>query len=184
LNDHPGLCCDRIAHGPAEFADRGQILRGARGIAAVAECEIELPMACGIALQDRVHPQIVTRGQAVIGKGVEYAARLFDREHDAAGDRRPAELVRTEFERRDDAKVAAPALQCPEQVGIFLGVGAHQFSFRGHHLGADQAVDGEAELSLQPADTSAECEAGDPGVRNGAGRHHQPVGLGFTVQRT
>ena len=132
---------------------------------------------------DRVHPQIVTRGIAVVGEGVEHAARLFYRKHDIAGDRGTAELVRAEFERSHDAEVAAAALQCPQQIGILFGAGLNHLAVCGDQVRADQAVDGEAELSLQATDATAEREAGNAGVRDGAGGHHQPEGLGFAVQR-
>ena len=140
-------------------------------------------MAVGVAFEDGIHPQFVTRGIAVVGECVEHAARLFDREHDVAGDGGAAELVRAEFERSHDAEVAAAALQCPEQIGILLGAGLHQLAVRGDHVRADHAVDGEAELALQATDATAEREARDAGVRDGAGGHHEPEGLGFTIQR-
>ena len=97
-------------------------------------------------------------------------------EHERVGDL-GADRMQEELERRDDAEVAAAAAQRPEQVRVLLGGRPDQLALRGHQLGRDQVVAGEAVLAPQPADAAAEREAGHPRLGDQAGRSREPVGL-------
>ena len=94
----------------------------------------------------------------------------------------PLQRVQPERPPGDDAEVAAPAAQAPEQLGVLLAVGAHHITGRGDDLGRDQVVAGEPELGGQVADPAAESKAGDSGGADHAARGDQAVGLGGGVE--
>ncbi|MNC97969.1 hypothetical protein D3C83_158000 [compost metagenome] len=52
--------------------------------------------------------------------------------------------MHAEFERGDHAEIAATPAQRPEKIGVLLAAGVQNLAFGGDHVGAGQAVDGEA----------------------------------------
>ena len=88
---------------------------------------------------------------------------LLDRPHRRAGDDGRSDRVRAELELRDDAEVPAAAAQRPEQLRVLVGARVHPRAVGQHHLGADEAVDGEAEAAREVADAAAEREPADAG---------------------
>jgi hypothetical protein len=70
--------------------------------------------------------------------------------------------VETESKPRDDAEVAAPAADRPEQVGIGLLVDAKQLPVGRHDLRSEQVVDREAEPANEKAHAAAERDPPDP----------------------
>jgi hypothetical protein len=82
-------------------------------------------------------------------------------------------------------KVAAPAAQRPQQLGLLLLVDGEHSPVGGHQLGGEQVVAGQAEATRQPALAAAEGEPGDPGAADPpAGDGGQAVPLGGGVQLT
>ena len=71
--------------------------------------------------------------------------------------------MRLEQEGRDHAEVSAAAAQRPEQVAVLLCVGDHEPAVGQNHVGAQQIVDGQAELARQMSDAAAERQAADAG---------------------
>jgi hypothetical protein len=92
--------------------------------------------------------------------------------------------VQLELEAGDHAEVPAAALQRPEQVRIPIGVRHQQAAVRSHHLGRDQAVDGEAVLPLEPAAAAAEGQPADARVREPPAGHREPEGLCLAIELT
>ena len=71
-------------------------------------------------------------------------------------------------------EVAAATPKPPEEVVVLFGAHLEKAAVRGHQVGRDQVVTGEAVLAVQVADSSAERESRD------AGRGHDPAGRGET----
>ena len=60
-----------------------------------------------------------------------------------------------------DAEVASSPPHTPEEVLIFIGTGGHEPPLGGDHGGGKEVVAGDAELSHQPADASAQGQSGN-----------------------
>ena len=106
---------------------------------------------------------------------VQHLGGALEREEHRSG----VELVDRvdgELDRGHDAEVAAAAAQRPEQVGVVLGVGAHERPVGGHELERGHGVRLQAVLAREPAHAAAERVAGDPDVRRGAVQPGEPVG--------
>ena len=84
----------------------------------------------------------------------------------------------------DDAEVAAAALQRPEQVGVLVLGRDDDVAVRGHDVGRDQAVAGEAELALEPAAAAAGRESDHAGRRDAAAGDREPELLRLAVELT
>ena len=102
---------------------------------------------------------------------------------DRAGEHR-ADWVQPVLEGGDDAEVSAPAPQAPEQIRVLLGAGGQEPPISRDDVGGEQVVAGQPVLALQPADSTAEREPGDPGGRDRATGGGQPEGLGLPVELT
>ena len=74
-----------------------------------------------------------------------------------------SDVVAAERERGDDAEVAAPAAQGPEQVGVGAFACRHERSVREDHIGGEEIVDREAEAPGQVAEATAERQAAHTG---------------------
>jgi hypothetical protein len=81
---------------------------------------------------------------------------------------RGLDRVEPELHRGDDPEVATAAPDRPEQVGLVLGVGAHQPAVGGDQLDRSDAVGGHAEGPGVPPDAAAEGVADDADVGGGA----------------
>ena len=79
-----------------------------------------------------------------------------------------------ELERGHDPEVPAAAAQRPEQLGLVLGVGAHEVAVGGDELDRGHRVGLQAVLAGQPADPAAERVADDADVRRGAVQAREP----------
>lgn len=81
--------------------------------------------------------------------------------------------MQPELESWDNPEVAAPAPECPEQVGMRIGVRAQKRAVGRYDVGRQQAVDGQAVLADEVADASPEREPADPdraGIPEGVAR--------------
>ncbi|HLL85844.1 MAG TPA: hypothetical protein VK387_00870 [Thermoleophilaceae bacterium] len=72
-------------------------------------------------------------------------------------------------------KLPPPPADRPEQIGLGLGVRAHEAAVRGDHVGREDAVAGEAVAAGEPPDAPAQRVSDDPHVRGGARERGQPV---------
>jgi hypothetical protein len=86
------------------------------------------------------------------------------------------------FERRRDAKVATAPAESPEQIRIGLCRDVEHRAVCVHELDGEEVVGRETVDAHQPAETSAECEARDPGRRDRAAGDGQPVHGRFSVE--
>lgn len=68
-----------------------------------------------------------------------------------------------EFERCHRAEVAAAAADGPEQVVVFVLARDEQPAVRGHHIGRDQVVAGQAQAAGEVSDAATEGESRDAG---------------------
>ena len=120
------------------------------------------------------HELVGQRGQQR-APGVQHLGRALEREEHRSG----VELVDRvdgELDRGHDAEVAAAAAQRPEQVGVVLGVRAHEAAVGGDELERGHGVGLQPVLAGQPAHAAAERVAGDPDVRRRAVQARQAVG--------
>jgi hypothetical protein len=83
--------------------------------------------------------------------------------------------VKLEFEATHCAEVAAAAADRPEQVGFVVSADFVNLAVGRHDFGAEHVVDRQPVLAVQPSETAAERKAADAGVRNDAGRGHEPL---------
>ena len=104
----------------------------------------------------------------------QHLGRALDREEHGAGVQL-VDGIDLELDRGHDAEVAAAAAQRPEQVGVVLGVGAHEAAVGGDDLERGDGVGLQAELARQPADAAAERVPGDPDVRRRAVQRGEAV---------
>ena len=74
--------------------------------------------------------------------------------------------MQPDFEFRDHAKIATATTERPKQVGIFLGVGAHDGVVGSHERETLDVVAGKSETSRQPSSTATQDQPGRAGVRN------------------
>src|SRR4249920_3707018 len=79
LHHQPRFFADRVVRRLAELADAGNGFPGAGGITTVTDLEVETPIAAVVAFERGIHPQLIRRGHAVVGEGVEHATRLVHR---------------------------------------------------------------------------------------------------------
>ncbi len=101
-------------------------------------------------------------------------------EHRAAVD--VLERVDLELERGRYPEVAGAALECPQQVGVLVGVGHDGPAIRGHDLGTDEVVTGQSVAASEIADAAAERQAGHSRGRDDAARGGQAVLVGRGVE--
>ena len=87
-------------------------------------------------------------------------------------------------ERGDDAEIAAAAPERPEQVGILGRADRHQLAAGGNHFKGHDIVAGRPVATHQPADAAPQGQPGDPGFRDNAKRHGQPMEVSFAIDVT
>jgi hypothetical protein len=90
--------------------------------------------------------------------------------------------MQAEFELGDDAEVAAPASDRPEQIGVLIRGRQLDPPVGGYHLGRHQVVEAQPGLARQPSHAAAEREPGDTGVTDMAGGHREAVRLRRRVE--
>jgi hypothetical protein len=92
------------------------------------------------------------------------------------------DLVQLKFKRGHDTEVSAAPADGPEQVRVLLRACGDELAIRGHDIGRQQIVAGEAVLAHEPAEAATERQARDAGVRDGAARRCQSERLRFVVE--
>jgi hypothetical protein len=90
--------------------------------------------------------------------------------------------VRLELEGCDDTEVSAATTECPEKILVFGTAGGKHLALARDNLTGQQIVDGHAVLANQPADTAAEREAADAGLRNYAAGDREAEDVRFAIQ--
>jgi hypothetical protein len=86
------------------------------------------------------------------------------------------------LERGDDAEVATPTADRPEEIRVFLRTCRHDVAFGRHEPGGEQVVDGGTVLAHQPPDAAAERETGDARMRDDPARGCESEGLRLPVE--
>ena len=92
--------------------------------------------------------------------------------------------MRLELERRDNAEVPTSSAESPEKVLVFRRIRREHSAVSGDHLARKQIVDRHAVLTKQPADTAAQCEAPNAGLRHDAARDRKSEDVRFAIQIT
>jgi hypothetical protein len=94
---------------------------------------------------------------------VQHLGRALEREEHRSG----VELVHgvdRELDRGHDPEVAAATAQCPEEVGVVLGVRTHEAAVGGDELEGGDGVGLQPILAGEPPHATAERVPGDPDV--------------------
>lgn len=89
-----------------------------------------------------------------VAVGAQHFAGATERMQQHAGDHR-AHGMQPVRDRRDDAEIAAPTLQRPEEILMLRLARGDQFAVGGHDVVRKRVVAGEAAPSHQPADAAA-----------------------------
>ena len=89
--------------------------------------------------------------------------------------------MQAEFERGDDAEIAAATLERPEQIRVGSLADAQQTTIGSHDVRRDKVVTRHAERPAEPTLTSSEGEPRDTGSRDDATDGDQPEGLRLAV---
>jgi hypothetical protein len=131
--------------------------------------------------QRRVERETPGRLLAGLRVDAEHLGRVIEgvREESAVGG---GDGVQPVGEGGDDAEVASPAAQRPQEVRM---VGAARLDYPaicGDDLGLDEVIAGKARQPVQPADPAAEGEAGDAGRPDHAAGRRQAMALGRGVE--
>src|SRR5262249_1483473 len=82
----------------------------------------------------------------------------------------------------DDAKVAATAANCPEQVGVFASAGSAQLAVGGDDVHREQVVAAEAIRPAEPADATTKRKPSDARGRDDAAGGRQAKRLRLPVE--
>src|SRR5260370_13740668 len=90
--------------------------------------------------------------------------------------------MQLELQSRRDTEVAPGAAEAPQQLGILIEAGAAHRAIGSNDLGTDEVVAGEAVLSGEMADSSAEGQPGDPGRADDPPGCNEPEPLGRRVE--
>ena len=126
---------------------------------------------------DHPHVEIVRHRFTEPREPGEHLLRLLERENNQPAQHLGAHRMELELEAGDDAEIATAPAQAPEEVCVFRFAGVQPAAIGRHHLGGEQVVDGHAMLAAQPAEATAQREAGDPGGRVDAHGRRQAMHL-------
>jgi hypothetical protein len=108
--------------------------------------------------------------------------RVRHRPHHRPGEHDRADRVEPELEFRDDPEVAASAAHPPEEVPVLVLARLNELALGGDHVHAEELVDRQAVLALEPTDPSAEREAREPGMGHDSRRDGEPERLRLAIQ--
>src|SRR2546421_547874 len=90
--------------------------------------------------------------------------------------------MQLELQSRRHTEVAPAAAKAPQQLGILFRACADQRAIGSHDLGTGKTVAGEAVLSGEMADSSAEGQPGHPGRADDAPGRYETEALGRRVE--
>ena len=136
----------------------------------------------------RGHPQVEDRCQLIGRRGDElpveaqHLAGILERMEDRSGQHDRPHGVKPVLERGDDAEVAAAATDAPEEVRVLILAGGENLAVGRHQVDRDQVVYRRPVLSHEPADTAAQGEPRDAGVRDDPAYRRQSVKLRLAVE--
>jgi hypothetical protein len=91
--------------------------------------------------------------------------------------------MQPEQEGGDDAEVASPAADGPEEVGILVRAGAYLLAARENDVGFEQVVDRKPAFAGQMAEAAAQGEATHPRRGDDPTRRREPVLAAFGHER-
>jgi hypothetical protein len=90
--------------------------------------------------------------------------------------------VELELEFGDDAEVAPAAAHPPEEVGVLILAGPDQLAVGGDHVHGLQLIDREPVLAHDPTYSTAEREAGQPGMGDDSRRNGEAELLRLAIE--
>ena len=125
---------------------------------------------------------LVRRSSTELARIPERLFRIVELVEERAAEHDRADLVQPVLEGDDDAEVAGASAQAPEEVRV-LGLGrGHESPVSGDEIDGEQIVDRQTVLAGEPADSAAERQAGDSGVRDLAAGQCEAVRLRLAVE--
>ena len=133
------------------------------------------------ALHDDRH-ELVGAVRDPVAMESQHLAGVLHRPEDRAGHDVRSQLVEPELELGDDAEVAPATPHAPEQVGVLVLARRQHLPVGGDDVDGLQLIDREAVLAHDPADPTAERQAGHAGVGDDPGRHGEPESLGLAIE--
>src|ERR1041385_9074910 len=86
------------------------------------------------------------------------------------------------LERRGDAEIAPAPAQSPKEIGVLVAAGRNQLAFRGYEIDREKVVASQSIAAHQPAEATAQRQAGYAGAADQAASRRQAEGLGFMIQ--
>src|SRR5215475_6580246 len=90
--------------------------------------------------------------------------------------------MQRELELCDDAKIATPASNSPEQVRVLIGAGAQHLSVCRNHLSSDQIVDCHSVFARKPTEATTQSQTCYSGCRIDPDRCRQAVELNRLIE--
>src|SRR5688500_3422823 len=135
----------------------------------------------GLAVEDDRHKLVRRVRDPVAIEAQDLPGLLHRPEDGACQDVRP-ERHAAELELRDDPEVTAAPAQAPEEIGVLVGTRRDELAVGGDEIHRDELVDGEAVLTHDPADPTAQGEPRDAGVRDDPRRDREPERLRLPVE--
>ena len=113
-------------------------------------------------LESEENAKLLRRRRQELAITLHDGARMLLVPGDRSGKHR-ANLMELEYKRGDDAEIATPAAQRPEQVGVVVLAGDDEAAVGQHDVGLDQIVDGQAVFAGEITVAAAQGQAGDAG---------------------
>src|SRR5215831_11335316 len=84
----------------------------------------------------------------------------------------------------DHTEVTATTPEAPEEVRVLAGADVAELAVGGDDIGGNEVVAGQTVPARQPANATAQSEAGNAGVGIGTARRGEAESLGFMVEFT
>ena len=172
---------DRVDERSAERPQRSQEPLAFREVAAVTGRDRGDRLAIGRVHQRRIGREFVRRRLCKRPVELQQIRGAIPRMDDQPSQHH-RDRMQPVFERGDDAEVAAATAQGPEQIGMLVGADAQHLSLGGHQFEGHDIVAGEAVFPCEPADTAAERQACNAGLRDHARRHRQTENVRLAIQ--
>ena len=123
-------------------------------------------------LEDR--RELIGRGSGELAVEAQNFRGIVEMVEDRPGEHDRPDRVQAVVERGDDAEVPSGAAHAPKQIRVAVLAGGDELAVRSNEVNGEQVVDRRAVLAHQPADPTAERQAGDPGVRDDAADGGEP----------
>ena len=90
--------------------------------------------------------------------------------------------MKLEFKRCDYAKISAAPAKRPLKVGIIRRTGPSEVAIGGHYIRGQHIVDGQTKFAPKAAESAAQCQAPNTGMRYRPRSSGKAVRQGFEIQ--